>query len=179
MNRIRLRVFMLICVVLTLAAFVRHAAAAPSTAVPITLEGVPNLHRVADNFYRSAQPTKEGFLNLEALGIRAVINLRAFHDDDLSGTNMRAISMPMRAWNPETDDILRVMRILSDDDGGPYLVHCQHGADRTGMVTALYRMVFQNWDREDAIREMTEGGFGYHAIWTEIPKFLRRVDIEF
>jgi hypothetical protein len=29
-------------------------------AVPVTLAGVPNLHKVADGLYRSAQPTAEG-----------------------------------------------------------------------------------------------------------------------
>lgn len=31
--------------------------------------------------YRSAQPTAAGFLRLEKLGIKTVVNLRAFHGD--------------------------------------------------------------------------------------------------
>jgi protein tyrosine/serine phosphatase len=154
------------------------AAIGVERVVPVELSGVPNLHRVTESLYRSAQPTRIGFRNLEAMGIRTVINLRSFHGDDVSGTGLRLINVPMQAWDPEMDEVLRVMRILADRDGGPYLVHCQHGADRTGMVTALYRMVFQGWNRDDAINEMTDGGFGYHAVWTDIPKFLRRVDIE-
>lgn len=47
-------------------------------AMPLTLEGVPNLHRLTDYLYRSEQPTAVGFRNLEKLGIRTVINLRYF-----------------------------------------------------------------------------------------------------
>ena len=61
---------------------------------------------------------------------------------------------------------------------GPVLVHCWHGADRTGMVVALYRMVEQGWTREAAIEEMLEGGYGYHSVWKDIITFLETVDVE-
>ena len=53
------------------------AARSERWAVPIALEGVPNLHRITPTLYRSEQPTALGFRNLEKLGIRTVINLRA------------------------------------------------------------------------------------------------------
>ena len=37
-------------------------------AVPMTCAGVPNLHKVSDKLYRSAQPSAEGMTNLVALG---------------------------------------------------------------------------------------------------------------
>src|ERR1035437_7370479 len=47
------------------------------------LEGAPNLHRVAHNFYRSAQPDEQGFAALtKRCGLHTVINLRAFHSDE-------------------------------------------------------------------------------------------------
>jgi len=36
---------------------------------------------VTTNLYRGAQPTAEGVKQLKLLGIRTVINLRAFHSD--------------------------------------------------------------------------------------------------
>ena len=38
------------------------AARPEKWAVPMTLAGVPNLHKVADGLYRSAQPTAEGMM---------------------------------------------------------------------------------------------------------------------
>ena len=46
---------------------------------------------------------------------------------------------------------------------GPVLVHCKHGADRTGCIVALYRIVFQSWSKEAAIDEMHNGGYGFIA----------------
>ena len=50
-------------------------------AQPITLEGVSNLYKVSDDLYRSGQPTAAGLRNLEAMGIKTVLNLRCFHWD--------------------------------------------------------------------------------------------------
>ena len=50
-------------------------------ATPIKLEGVPNLHKVSDILYRSAQPTSAGMKNLKSMGIKTIVNLRSFHSD--------------------------------------------------------------------------------------------------
>ena len=39
-----------------------------SWAQPVKLEGVPNLHKVSDTLYRSAQPTAEGMKQLRKTG---------------------------------------------------------------------------------------------------------------
>jgi protein tyrosine phosphatase (PTP) superfamily phosphohydrolase (DUF442 family) len=169
---------LLLCLVFASGPALRPALARdPAWATPVALEGVPNLHRVTENLYRSGQPSAEGFRNLEAFGVKTVLNLRDLHQDKLRGTALRGIRIRMRAWDPETGEVIRALRILSDADGGPFLVHCQHGADRTGMVIALYRMAAQGWDRERAIEEMERGGYGFHPIWAEIPRFLRQADI--
>ena len=144
----------------------------------VQLDGAPNLHRVTWNIYRSAQPTSRGFKNLEKLGIKTVVNLRAFHGDRLTGTSLRGIRIKMNAWHPEEEDVVQAMRVLLDESGEPYLVHCQHGADRTGMIIAAYRVVVQDWRREDAVDEMVNGGYGYHLIWGDILRYLERLDVE-
>ena len=149
-------------------------------AEPIALAGAPNLHRIDRYVYRSAQPSAEGMKNLEAMGIRTVLNLRTYNSDrdETKGTGLREVRVQMHAWDPRFDEIAEALRVLTDRSGAPYLVHCQHGADRTGMTVAMYRMVVQNWPREEAIREMLDGDYGFHIIWTGIVRFLETVDIE-
>ncbi|SRR6266508_6615425 len=49
----------------------------PTWAQPVALEGVPNLHLVDDNFFRSAQPDAQGFQNLATQhGLRTAISRR-------------------------------------------------------------------------------------------------------
>ena len=57
------------------------------------------------------------------------------------------------------------------------LLHCQHGADRTGLISALHRVIFESWSKADALAEMRQGEFGYHAVWGNIPTYLKKVDI--
>ena len=148
-------------------------------AVPIQMEGVPNLHKVSDTLYRSAQPTSEGMKNLKAMGIKTILDLREFHSDkDLIGNvGLGYERIPMSPWHPEEQDAVAFLRIVTDPKNSPILVHCQHGADRTGLMCALYRVAVQGWTKKEAIREMELGGYGFHAIWFNIVDWFKNLDI--
>jgi len=152
----------------------------PEWARPIRLEGVANLNQVTGFLYRSAQPTAEGMRNLEKLGVRKVINLRAFHSDrdEVSGTRLLNEELSVKTWHIEDEDVVKVLRIVKDPASGPHLIHCQHGADRTGTMVAMYRMVVQGWPRDKAIDELVNGGYGFHSVWKNILAYLRAVDVE-
>ena len=149
-------------------------------AVPITLEGAPNLHRITPNLYRSEQPTALGFRNLEKLGIRTVINLRWFNNDtrETQGTGLRTERVKILTWDIDDEHVVDVMRMLKQADDGPFLIHCQHGADRTGLMSAMYRILEQGWSVDDALEELTAGGYGYHAMWKNILRYVREADVE-
>ena len=84
----------------------------------------------------------------------------------------------MEAWDADEDEIVKSLRIVTDKTKAPVFAHCQHGADRTGTMVATYRIVVQGWTREEAIREMRQGPFGFHEIWTGLPGFLKALDVE-
>jgi protein tyrosine/serine phosphatase len=144
------------------------------------VKGVPNLHKVSDGLYRSAQPTDKGMANLRDLGIETVVNLRSMHSDrdEIGETGLAYEHIYMKAWHPEEEDVVRFLQIVTNPKRQPVLVHCQHGADRTGTMCALYRILVQGWTKEDAIEEMREGGYGYHAIFRNLPKFIDSLDLD-
>jgi protein tyrosine/serine phosphatase len=150
-----------------------------SWAQPLSLAGVHNLYRITSNLYRSEQPTALGFRNLEKLGIRTVINLRWFNDDrtEAAGTLLRTERVRILTWDIDDHHVIEVMRLLKDPANGPYLIHCQHGADRTGLMSAMYRVLEQNWSAEDAIAELAGGGYGYHPMWSNIIRYVRSADV--
>ena len=120
-------------------------------------------------------------LNLEKqLGIKTVINLRSFHSDsdELAGTGLLSERLTVKTWHIEDEDVVRVLRIVRNKANGPYLIHCQHGADRTGVMCAMYRIVEQGWPREQAIDEMVNGGYGFHGVWKNITDYIRHADVE-
>jgi protein tyrosine phosphatase (PTP) superfamily phosphohydrolase (DUF442 family) len=148
-------------------------------AQPIRMRGVPNLHKVSDNLYRSAQPTAEGMRNLKKMGVETIVSLRSFHTDrdEIGNTGLAYEHIYMKAWHPEEEDIVRFLQIVTRPQKGPVLVHCQHGADRTGAMFAVYRVAIQGWTKEEAVKEMTEGGFGFHGIWANIAPWINKLDI--
>lgn len=149
-------------------------------AVPIQLPGVYNLYKINDTLYRSEQPSKRGMKNLKKMGIKTIINLRAFHSDadEIRGTGLLEEELSVKTWHIEDEDVIRVLRIIRKKENGPFLIHCQHGADRTGVMSAMYRIVEQGWSKDEAIREMVDGGYGFHAMWSNIIHYVKNVDIE-
>jgi protein tyrosine/serine phosphatase len=149
-------------------------------AEPISLEGAPNLHRISPALYRSEQPTALGMKNLEKMGVRTVINLRYFNDDkdEVEGTSLRTERTKILTWRIGDKHVIDVMNMLKKAENGPFLIHCQHGADRTGLMTAMYRILEQGWTPDDALKELTDGGFGYHSMWTNITEYVKSVDVE-
>ncbi len=155
----------------------------PSWAQPVDLLGVPNLYRITDNLYRSAQPTAEGFHNLEALGIKSVISMRQTVNDTplAEGTGLILHRIPMKSRYVAEKSGAKVVATLQalhqSLTQGPTLIHCHHGADRTGLIAALTRILDENWPRAAAISELIAGGYGFHPIWANIPRYLENVDL--
>ena len=146
----------------------------------IELPGLPNLHKVSDDLYRGAQPTADGMKQLKKLGVKTVVNLRSLHSDrdDIKGTGLTYEHINMTPLKIEDKDVVRFLRIVTDSSRTPVFVHCQHGADRTGTMCAIYRIAEQGWSKDEAIEEMTKGGFGFHSIWQNLPDYVRKVDVE-
>lgn len=139
-----------------------------------------NVYRITDHLYRSEQPLKADVGQLKALGIRTVISFRAFHSDEkiLRNSGITLKRIPMHTWHIEDEDVIQALRdIRHAEQTGPVLIHCQHGADRTGLISAMYRMIYQGWTREEALDELQNGGYGFHSMWRNIPRYLRTVDI--
>ncbi|OQX28436.1 MAG: hypothetical protein BWK80_00065 [Desulfobacteraceae bacterium IS3] len=149
-------------------------------AKPLSAAGLPNFFRVSETLYRSAQPSQEGMQTACRLGIKTVINLRSSNSDRdiIKGLDLKPEHIKTRAWNPKIQDVVKFLKIVSVKENGPFLVHCKHGADRTGLMCAMYRIIIQGRDRQQAVDEMLKGGFGFHQIWGNIIEFIKNSDIE-
>ena len=55
-----------------------------------------------------------------------------------------------------------------------YLFH----DDRTGTMIAIYRIAVQGWSKAEVIREMTQGGFGFHTTWSNLLGWIQKLNID-
>jgi protein tyrosine/serine phosphatase len=147
-------------------------------ATPVSSEHLKNFYKIDDRLYRSAQPDKKGFQELKTLGIRNVLSFRDYHSDEEGkdlGLNLYRVKM--EAGNVKAEKVIEALRIIRNSEG-PVLIHCWHGSDRTGLIGAMYRIVFLGWSKDEAIDELMHGGYGYHSLYKNIPEFVRQADIE-
>ena len=154
--------------------------AAALWAKPLSVRGVPNLFEVSKDLYRSGQPTVEGFRNLQAMGIRSCMSLRAHRSDrgDTKGIAIRCVWRPILGRSVSPADIEKAIIDIAYRLPRPVLIHCYHGADRTGLLCAAYRMLIEKWSVDEAVNEMVLGGFGYHQIYHPYVTILQKLDVE-
>lgn len=146
-------------------------------AQPLVVVGMKNFYRIDAKLYRSAQPDEDGFAAIKRLGITTILSLRDLHsDDEAEGLGLNLQRIEMEAGKITIPQLVAALRIIRAADG-PVLIHCWHGSDRTGAVSAIYRIVMQGWSQEAAIDELINGGYGYHAIYSNIPTLLRQADV--
>ncbi len=152
----------------------------PAWAVKVDRPGLPNCFQLTTNFYRGAQPSARGMAELKALGVKSVVNLRTFHSDaeKISGTGLQRARVKMEPWEANDDDVVHFLKIVADAKNLPVFVHCQRGADRTGTMCALYRIVFCDWTKGAAIEEMKGGGFGFNPAWQNLVSYIEQADIK-
>jgi hypothetical protein len=137
--------------------------------------------------YRSGQLTADGFADAcRRYGIRTVVNLQDEYPDPdvaLSFWNNRTVpesdlcrQLGVRyvfiqpdlvsrklvpARRPAAID--RLLELLDDPASYPVLLHCRAGLHRTGCMVAVYRMEYEGWSPQAALRELRENGFGEAA----------------
>ena len=146
---------------------------------PLQLPGLTNFYRVTTNLYRGAQPTAEGMAQLKGMGIKTVISLRSFHSDqdEVAGTGLKSIRIETKPWHAEEEDVVRFLKAATDTNNLPVFVHCQRGADRTGLMCAMYRIVVSGWTKSEAIEEMRQGGYHFSPAWGNLVAFIQKVDV--
>ncbi len=152
-----------------------------SWAEPIAVKELPDLFKINQDVYRSAQPTKGGLIAAQKMGIKTVLSLRqtkrdaALEEDEASGLNL--VHIPIVTSKASEQNIIDALTVIRDAPK-PILIHCRHGADRTGLISAAYRLVFQGWPKACAKEELINGGFGFHKMWKSIPKKIDELDVE-
>lgn len=108
-----------------------------------------NFHQISDCAYRANQPSAYHLKSYKKLGIRSVLSLRGranqsydlFEDDYCKKLNLNLVYSPISSsLAPSSEKLLNLIDVMHDLPK-PFVLHCKSGADRAGLVSALYLIV--------------------------------------
>ncbi|CRM76966.1 Protein tyrosine/serine phosphatase [Pseudomonas sp. 24 E 13] len=139
-----------------------------------------NLHQMTPTLYRSALPDSDAVPVLEKLKIGTVINFLPESDSAwLKSADIKQVQIIYRTNHVDDSDVLAALRAIQEAQAnGSVLMHCKHGSDRTGLMAAMYRVVIQGWSKEDALNEMTLGGYGSSNGFKDGVRYMMKADID-
>ena len=129
---------------------------------------IKNFGQMDERFYRGAQPKKEDYASLAALGIKTVIDLRddakAYEKPAVEASGMRYVNIPMSDKHyPREEQIEAFLKLANDPDTGAFYVHCAGGRHRTGVMGAVYRFTKYGWNYEQVYKEMKD--YDFYSRW--------------
>ena len=128
---------------------------------------LPHFHTVQHGvLYRSGQPRSLGLRAVQAHGIRTVINLRAADSDGVQAERdfcarhgLRFLSIPIGTTTEEIAAVVQeFLAVMKDKSNHPVLVHCSRGKERSGILSAVFRMECDGWSNQKALHEMQSLG---------------------
>ena len=122
-----------------------------------------NLSEVATGVWRSSQPGPRDIRRMKAMGINTIVNLRGNRDCasyllEVAACRRHGIELidfPIRSREPPSRETLHALKPLFAPIRRPVLFHCKVGADRAGIMAALYLLVIEDAAVEVAQRQLS------------------------
>ncbi len=123
-----------------------------------------NLYQIDNNMWRSNQPSpKQIEIAKKNLGIKAILNLRGPRVSggwqleaeacDKMGLELVNFRVRSRAA-PEKEMLLKLPKLFSSIQQ-PTLLHCKSGADRAGLISALYVLMVMKQPATEALKQLS------------------------
>lgn len=153
--------------------------AAKVAPVKVAIAGIDNFGQVDAHLYRGAQPEPAAYAALRMLGIDTVVRFNpegqnmAAEKAQVESLGMNFVSFPWSGLGqPTHEQVVSFLALLRDNPDSKIFVHCRLGADRTGVMVALYRLTFDHWNTTQVLAEMY--AYHYHHLW--LPHLQRYVE---
>lgn len=128
--------------------------------------GIPRFAEIRPGLARGGWPGEAGVRYLKDHGYKTVVSFLTDPAESawVVQSGMKYIHLPMRssfffADTPTKDQVRQFLEIVRDSTQYPAFIHCKAGKDRTGAMTAIYRMEACGWTADEAVDEMKAFGF--------------------
>lgn len=139
---------------------------------------IKNFGQMDERYYRGAQPEKDDYASLKALGVNTVIDLRNdptdYEKSEVEALGMKYINIPMSGWKyPKSEQIEEFLRVIDDPATGIFYAHCHAGKHRAGVAGAVYRYTKYGWSYEQVYKEMKNYNFSWWLVHGRLKTFVK------
>lgn len=122
-----------------------------------------NLYQLDENMWRSNQPSPKQIADLASRGIQNILNLRGprsvgtwqLEAEACAKHGLRLYDFTARSRAAPDKQMLHDAKDLFDSLEGPTLMHCKSGADRAGLMSALYMLLIKKVGARDALTQLS------------------------
>ena len=122
-----------------------------------------NCHQVTPDLWRASQPSPTHVRRFAARGIRTVVNLRGASDTGSYRLEAQAcqehgltlVDFSLNSRDTPRKEKLHGAQEVFDSIAYPALIHCKSGADRAGLMSALYMLLREGQTVEQAMRQLS------------------------
>lgn len=129
---------------------------------------IKNFGQMDERFYRGAQPKKDDYASLAALGVKTIIDLtdepESYEKPLAEAAGIKYVNIPMSDTKyPKPENIEAFLNLVNDPATGVFYVHCAGGRHRTGVIGAVYRFNKYGWNFDQVYSEMKQ--YDFYTRW--------------
>ncbi len=122
-----------------------------------------NRHRLSRQAWRSSQPTPRDIAVLARRGLKTIINLRGDRDcgsyrleeEACRKYGIRLINFSVKSRQAPKAETFHEAKALFESIEYPVLLHCKSGADRAGLMSALFMILREGLPVHEAKRQLS------------------------
>ncbi len=123
-----------------------------------------NMHRVGGEMWRGNQPSPKRLRQLKEMGFKTILNLRGVqpgrHYYDLEHftcdqLDLEIVDLPWGSREAPYVERIKHLNTVFDEINYPAFMHCKSGADRAGIVAAIYKLLYENTPFDEAVQQLS------------------------
>jgi protein tyrosine/serine phosphatase len=137
-----------------------QATIVPNVSAETISADIYNFDIVSSGLWRGSQPSHQAIAKLAKNGVKTIIDLRyagsGCEEEALVAKQygISYVNIPLGFENPSLSNVAKFLAIVAKPANQPVFVHCRQGADRTGTLVGVFRILHDHWSFTEAYNEM-------------------------
>jgi len=132
----------------------------PASTLETISSEVGNFQVVSNGLWRGALPSHKAIAQLAKSGVKTIVDLRYTSGSQQKEAEVAKqygvnyVNIPLGFEHPSLGAVAKFLAIVSKPANQPVFVHCRQGADRTGTLVGVFRILHDHWSFKEAYQEM-------------------------